>query len=77
MENGDLRHALDKDNELLSTGEAKCLDHGIRARILYQVASAIQFLHTPVNEERFIPFNNSLSPASVASFFHIGYTRVR
>jgi len=50
MKRGDLRHMLDEDNK---THNNKQLTFNTRVRILYHVASAIQFLHKPVPEVRY------------------------
>jgi len=48
LEKGDLRNALDEDEELLRGNKEPKMNQGIRLKILYQVARAVDFLHTPV-----------------------------
>jgi len=53
METGDLRHALDHD---VSCDDPK-MNQGMRLKILYQVARAIDYLHTLVPGFRYHVFN--------------------
>jgi len=48
LENGDLRNALDQDEKLLLGNKEPNMNEGMRLKILYQVARAVDFLHTPV-----------------------------
>jgi len=52
LENGDLRNALDQDEELLHGNKEPQMNQGKRLKIIYQVARAVDFLHTPVHEFR-------------------------
>ena len=51
MENGSLNHAIENDNNL-TDGEPPMIKAFDRLRIMFQIASAIHFLHTPVPDIR-------------------------
>jgi len=57
METGDLRNALDVDEKLIFTHHDPKMNQGMRLKILYQVARAIDYLHTPVPGFRYHVFN--------------------
>ena len=52
METGDLRSALDLDERFLHTHVQPKMNQALRLKILYQVARAIDYLHTPVKKFR-------------------------
>jgi len=52
LENGDLRNALDQDENMLRGNKEPKINQDMRLKIIYQVARAVDFLHTPVHEFR-------------------------
>ncbi|XP_053389428.1 uncharacterized protein LOC128552417, partial [Mercenaria mercenaria] len=52
MERGNLNHAIEVDNNKIKAGIPPVLNISYRLRIMFQIASAIDFLHTPVPDIR-------------------------
>ncbi|XP_053390324.1 uncharacterized protein LOC123534596 [Mercenaria mercenaria] len=52
MDNGNLNSAIEKDSKLVSKHLQPILNVRHRLRIMFQIASAIDFLHTPVPDIR-------------------------
>jgi hypothetical protein len=52
MVNGNLNHAIEEDNKLIASGKPPKLDAFQRLRNMFQIASAIDFLHTAIPEIR-------------------------
>lgn len=50
---GSLNQVIEDDNKSLERKERPVLHPGHRLRILFQIASAIDFLHTPLKDIRF------------------------
>ncbi|XP_060554328.1 serine/threonine-protein kinase pakF-like [Ruditapes philippinarum] len=65
MVNGNLNHAIEEDNKWIASGKPPKLDAFQRLRNMFQIASAIDFLHTAIPEIRGMIFHRDVKSLNI------------